>query len=195
MWMPACFLGLALPSMLSVQFLPRGTEADTWTAAGMTAGRVGEVVGESWGVRAGAAFWFMTLLCGFLVLAPSMASTADGVIRRWVDVFWTALPALRKLDPHKIRNVYFSVLCVYAVFGLFILMFVPQGELLTIAGMIYNYALGFSCLHTLAVNSFLLPRELRPGWFVRCAMLASATFFLIIAGLTTWTTLVKWGWL
>ena len=24
-WMPACFLGLALPSMLSVQFLPRGT--------------------------------------------------------------------------------------------------------------------------------------------------------------------------
>ena len=28
----------------------------------------------------------MTLFCGFLVLAPSAATTADGVLRRWVDV-------------------------------------------------------------------------------------------------------------
>src|SRR5690606_27348999 len=28
MWMPACFFGLALPSMLSVQFLPRGMRTD-----------------------------------------------------------------------------------------------------------------------------------------------------------------------
>ena len=29
-------------------------------------------------------------LCGFLVLAPTMATAADGIVRRWVDVFWTA---------------------------------------------------------------------------------------------------------
>ena len=52
MWMPACFFGLALPSMLSVQFLPRGTGGDTWTAAGMTAGRVGDAVSEAWGPNA-----------------------------------------------------------------------------------------------------------------------------------------------
>ena len=195
MWMPACFLGLALPSMLSVQFLRRGTEADTWTAAGMTAGNVGQKVGEAWGSGMGNLFWYLTLLCGFLVLAPSMASTADGFIRRWVDVFWTALPVLRKLDPHKIRNVYFVVLCTYAAFGLYVLAFVPQGELLTIAGMIYNYALGFSCFHTLTVNLKLLPPELRPGWFVQTAMVMAGTFFLLIAGLTTYTTLIKWGWL
>ena len=53
MWMPACFFGLALPSMLSVQFLPRGTRADDWTAAGMTADSVSEHVGAAWGSDAG----------------------------------------------------------------------------------------------------------------------------------------------
>ncbi|HEY4261797.1 MAG TPA: Nramp family divalent metal transporter, partial [Schlesneria sp.] len=46
LWMPACFLGLALPSMLSVQFLPRGTELkDKYQAAAMTADGVGNAVG------------------------------------------------------------------------------------------------------------------------------------------------------
>jgi hypothetical protein len=39
-WMPACFIGLALPAMLSVQFLPFGTQSDDWSMAVMTAGGV-----------------------------------------------------------------------------------------------------------------------------------------------------------
>jgi hypothetical protein len=196
MWMPACFFGLALPSMLSVQFLARGTRANEWTSAGMTANSVSEHVGTVWGSTLGNAFWFMTLFCGFLVLAPSMVSTADGVVRRWVDVFWTALPSLQKLETRAIRFVYFGVLCIYAGFGLFVLIFVPKpGNLIIFATMIYNYALGFSCLHTLAVNMTLLPRELRPGWFVRIAMVASAGFFLFVAVLTTYSKLVELGWI
>jgi hypothetical protein len=196
MWMPACFFGLALPSMLSVQFLPRGTRADSWTAAGMTANSVSEHVGAAWGSSLGGMFWFMTLFCGFLVLAPSMVSTVDGVVRRWVDVFWTAVPALQKLETRAIRLVYFSVLCIYASFGLCMLIFVPDpGNLLIFATMIYNYALGFSCLHTLAVNCFLLPRELRPGWFIRVALVSSAVFFLFVAFLTTYSKLLELKWL
>lgn len=196
MWMPACFFGLALPSMLSVQFLPRGTRADSWTAAGMTANSVSEHVGAAWGSTLGGMFWFMTLFCGFLVLAPSMVSTVDGVVRRWVDAFWTALPVLQRLETRAIRLVYFGVLCVYASFGLCMLIFVPDpGNLLIFATMIYNYALGFSCLHTLAVNSILLPRELRPGWFVRIALTASAVFFLFVAILTTYSKLIELKWI
>ncbi|MFP6765916.1 MAG: Nramp family divalent metal transporter, partial [Planctomycetaceae bacterium] len=45
-WMPACFLGLALPSMLSVQFLARGTTTDNkWEASVMTAGALRDAVG------------------------------------------------------------------------------------------------------------------------------------------------------
>ena len=66
-WMPACFIGLALPSMLSVQFLARGTRADEWAAAGMTADGVrSHVSSSSWGPSVGTAFWYMTLFCGFL---------------------------------------------------------------------------------------------------------------------------------
>jgi hypothetical protein len=207
-WMPACFIGLALPTMLSVEFLPRGTEADNWTAAAMTANAVRErVSGGSGGVqepasdhseasetegaanaasppaysRLGHAFWFMTLFCGFLVLAPSMASTVDGFVRRWVDVFWTASPSLREIDPKNIRYVYFTVLLAYACFGLVMLSLQEPTTLLTIATTIYNLALGFSCWHTLAVNVWLLPRELRPNWFVRLGMFVSGAFFIAIA--------------
>jgi hypothetical protein len=198
-WMPACFIGLALPSMLSAQFLPRGTEADEWTAAGLTAQSVSEHVAHGGGMIAGPLwgnlFWFLTLFCGFLVLAPTMASTADGVIRRWLDVLWTSSSRLRRIDPKHIGKLYFGVLCCYAVFGLIVLMFVPGRQLMKVATNIFNYALGFSCWHALAVNLVLLPRELRPGWFVRIALFLGGLFFILVSGLTTYTTLVDAGWL
>ena len=176
-WMPACFFGLALPSMLSVEFLPRGTEADNWTAAAMTAGAVQDAVGG----RIGAFCWFMTLFCGFLVLAPSMATSIDGIIRRWLDVFWTAMPAMRRIEPKDIRYVYFVMLCIYACFGLTMLSLEKPTTLLTIATTIFNFALGFSCWHALALNVILLPKELRPNWFIRVGLVLAGTFFWMTA--------------
>jgi hypothetical protein len=177
-WMPACFFGLALPSMLSVEFLLRGTEvADKWVAASMTAGAVQERVGG----QLGTFFWGMTLFCGFLVLAPSMATAADGIVRRWVDVFWTASKTLRRLDPKSIRYVYFSVLAIYAVFGMTMLSLEEPETLLVVATTIFNYALGFSCWHTLWLNLVLLPKRLRPNWFIRISLFLAGSFFLMIA--------------
>jgi len=179
LWMPACFLGIALPSMLSVQFLPKGTIlSDKWLAAGMTAQGVSDAVGGSWG----PLFWYLTLFCGFLVLGTSMASTADGVLRRWVDVFWTTLPWLRKWDTRHIGRLYFGVLCVYLAFGLVMLTLVPGDKLLVAAtGILYNYALGFSCFHVLIVNSVLLPKELQPGWGRKLCLALAGCFFMAAA--------------
>lgn len=184
-WMPACFLGIALPSMLSVQFLPRGTEVSEWVAAGMTADGVRAHVGADWGLLSGQIFWYMIMLCGFLVLAPSMASSADGVVRRWVDVFWTSSPRLRKIDPGNIRWVYFAILSAYAVFGLIMLSVAPPLGLLKFAANIFNYALGFSCFHTLAINLTLLPPQLRPGWTIRIGLCCAGLFFSSLAVVTT----------
>lgn len=187
-WMPACFLGIALPSMLSVQFLPRGLQLeDKWLAAGMTADGVAQAVGGAWG----PSFWYLTLFCGFLVLGTSMASTADGVLRRWVDVFWTASARLRTWDPRHIGRLYFGVLCVYAALGLLMLTVLNGDRLLVWSTMIYNYALGFSCWHTLVVNLTLLPRELRPNWFARIGLLLAGVYFSAIAILSTLNQL---GW-
>jgi hypothetical protein len=169
--------------MLSVQFLPRGTNlSDKWLVASMTAGSVRDVVGTSWG----QTFWYLTLFCGFLILASSMVTTADGVLRRWVDVFWTAIPFVRNWDPRHIGKLYFGVLCAYMLVGLAMLLLVRGDVLLTTAtGMMYNYALGFSCLHTLVINTTLLPRELRPRLWQRVALVLGACFFLTIGVLAT----------
>ncbi len=183
-WMPACFLGMALPSMLSVQFLPRGTVASDWYAAGMTADGVRSTVTESWGVTAGSIMWYSTLLCGFLVLAPTMATSADGAIRRWVDVIWTSSRRLRTLDPKHIRGVYFGVLLGYMALGLVMLSTGKPLGLLTTATTIMNFALGFSCFHTLVINVTLLPHDLRPGWFSRLGLFAGGVFFSVLAVIT-----------
>ena len=95
-WMPACFIGLALPAVLSVQFLPFGTQSDDWTMAVMTAGGVRDNVVLASNSALGNFCWFMTIFCGFLVLAPTVSTTADGIIRRWVDVFWTSSRRMRR---------------------------------------------------------------------------------------------------
>ncbi len=180
-WMPACFVGVALPSMLSVQFLPRGTEAGDWVAAGMTADGLRNAVGPQFG----QLFWLATLFCGFLVLAPSAVTTVDGALRRWVDLCWTAVPWMHRLDPHRIRWLYFGAVCAYATFGLTALTLWNPLDLLKWAANIYNAALGFSCFHVLAVNTILLPREIRPGWFIRIALVIGGLFFMALSLVAT----------
>ena len=188
-WLPACFIGLALPSMLSVQFLERGkVPADKWQAAAMTADSVRDVVGGSFGPM----FWYLTLFCGFLILGSSMVTTADGVLRRWVDVFWTASRRLQTWDPKDIGLLYFGVLFCYVLIGLVMLLLVRGDTLLvTATGMMYNYALGVSCLHTLVVNTTLLPPELRPRLWQRVSLVLGSIFFLSIGGLATAAELPK----
>jgi hypothetical protein len=180
-WMPACFVGVALPCMLSVQFLPRNTVAEDWVAAGMTAEGLRDAAGPEWG----QFFWVGILFCGFLVLAPNVTTTADGVLRRWVDVCWTAVPRIRKWNPHRIRYLYFVALCCYASFGLVTLTLWNPVQLLKWAGNIYNAALGFSCFHVLAVNLILLPRELRPNWFLRIGLVLAGLFFSALSVIAT----------
>ena len=184
-WMPACFVGVALPSMLSVQFLPRGTQAKDWVAAGMTADGLRDAVGPTFG----QFFWLMTLFCGFLVLAPAAVTTFDGAIRRWVDLCWTGIPFVRRWDPHRIRWLYFAAVCGYAVFGIIALSFANPKQLLVWATSIYNAALGVSCFHVLAVNLILLPRELRPNWFIRIGLVIGGIFFTTLAVIATLNTL------
>jgi len=188
-WMPACFLGMALPSMLSVQFLRRGTEVSQWYAAGMTANGVENAVATAWGSLAGSTMWYMTLMCGFLVLAPAMATSADGIIRRWVDVVWTSSRVLRSWDPKHIKTLYFGVLIAYMALGLILLSTSTPLALLTIATNIMNFALGFSCFHTLVINLTLLPKPLRPGWFACVGMATAGVFFFALAGISATETL------
>ncbi len=207
-WLPACLIGVALPSMLSIEFLKRGTEAGDWNSAVMTAEGVrdhvtnppsGVFVTESGlapylsGPRWGNLFWALTLLCGFLVLTTTLITTIDGLIRRWVDVFWTASPRLREVAPENIRYVYFGVLMTYIVFGITMLWLNKPAQLITWATLGFNFALGFSCWHTLVINKVLLPKPLRPGIVPTVGLILGGTFFWILGIVAVLDQLQKIG--
>lgn len=195
-WLPACFVGIALPSILSVEFLQRGASGGDWNLAAMTAEGVekaianpaDDVLASQLGFAsllanptAGRTFFVLVLLCGFIVLITSGLSTADGFTRRWVDLIWVALPWLRRMDTKAVKYVYFSVLMFYGVIGLTMLL-LPQapGMVTKLATTGYNFALGFSSWHTLAANMILLPRELRPRWWTRILLVIGGAFFAFL---------------
>jgi len=193
-WMGACLIGVSLPSILSVEFLPRGTDASEWNLAALTAGGVqaqvtnppagvlahdpplaGVISGSQWG----KFFWGATLFCGFLVLITSQTTTMDGFTRRWVDVTWTSVPALRKLETDKVKYVYFALLLALTFLGLIIIWITNKpGMVFKVATTGYNFALAFSAWHTIFVNTVLLPKELRPGWGQRIGLVLAGCFFL-----------------
>ena len=188
-WLPSCFVGIALPAMLSIQFLTyaEADQGDSWTMAVMTAEGVKNTVTSQSGAGLGSFCWFMTIFCGFLVLAPTMSSSADGIIRRWVDAFWTASAKLREMDPKQIKVVYLRVLVCYAIFGCFALMLDP-GKLIQYATMFFNIALGISCWHTVAINCTLLPQQLRPNLFIRSALILAGCYFFMLGTLAVLKT-------
>jgi hypothetical protein len=187
LWTPAAFIGLALPSMLSVEFLQRGTTANSWVLSGMTADGVMNRIGGT----LGSFCWYMILFCGFLALLPNSTTNADGFMRRWVDVFWSSTKSMRKIDPRKIGIIYFGILIGYFVIAAVFLSIASPRWLIIVYGNLGNLALGVSCWHALYVNTTLLPEKLKPGLWSRIGLFLAGAYFLTLAILTLLITM-KW---
>lgn len=135
-WVIGCILGVGIPSLVSYHFV-QGQKVTNNNVAAMTAQGIQSATGNSF-------FLYATLACGFLVLFPSQMSTIDGLIRRWTDAIWTSSPRLRRLDPDKIGYVYYSILLCYMIWGLLMLVVLPQPlTLVKVSGLLLNFALGF----------------------------------------------------
>jgi hypothetical protein len=146
--------------------------------------------------RHGPVFWYLTLLCGLLILAPTQASQMDGMCRRWTDVIWTGSRRLRRLEGNQVKYVYYTILVLYGAWGLVALRLTPNPLALAIAsGVMMNFALAFSALHTLYVLMALLPRDLRPGWLIRTGLVCCAAFYAGISGIAfhqQWPRIAAW---
>jgi hypothetical protein len=174
-WMMASFIGMALPCMLSLQFIRNATVAGDRVAA-MTAEGISQRYPEY-----GNLFWVLTLLCGFLVLAPGQISVGDQIARRWTDIFWTASSRLQRLGGTRVKYVYYSILSLYALWGLFVLWRLPALDIAKIGAVLGNVALGFSALHALYANRVLLPKPLQPHWLLQIGVLLCGVFFIGIS--------------
>jgi hypothetical protein len=174
-WMTASFVGMALPCMLSLQFIRNATVAGDRVAA-MTAEGIALKYPEY-----GGLFWTLTLLCGFLVLAPGQVSVGDQIARRWTDIIWTASSRAKQFSGTHVKYLYYGILSVYAVWGLLVLWRLPALDIAKIGAVLGNVALGFSALHALYANRALLPKQLQPHWVLQIGVVCCGIFFIGIS--------------
>ena len=117
-WFVGCVLGVAIPALISMQYLRPEFLAGKRFQGDEIAAKTAEALRSYTGHP---AFWFMTLLCGFLVMAPNQITAADGLVRRWTELLWTGNRKLHRLEGSKVRFVYFCLLAGYLVWGMLIL--------------------------------------------------------------------------
>jgi hypothetical protein len=171
----ANFIGMALPCVLALEFIRHSTVRDhgvaAMTAEGM-AGRYPSLHG---------LFWVLTLLCGFVILAPGQVTVCDMIARRWTDIIWTGTRWARRLPEHGVVYIYYSILALYALGGLVALSLFDPFQIAKLAAVPMNVALGVSALHALYVNRSLMPRELRPSWLLQIGTVLCGLFFIGIS--------------
>jgi hypothetical protein len=174
-WMVCSFLGMALPCMLSLEFIRNATVEGNRVAALAAQGMAERYPGS------GGLFWTLTLLCGFMVLAPGQVSVGDQIARRWTDIVWSASSWAKRFEGAQVKYVYYGILALYALWGLVTLGLYNPLDIAKIGAVLGNLGLGVTSLHSLYVNQVLLPRELRPSLFLQCGTAACGLFFLAIS--------------
>ena len=172
-WFGGCIIGMALPSMLSLEYIA-GAEVEGHAAAAMTARGLADTSGE--------IFWFLTLLCGFIVLFPGHVSETDNIVRRWTELIWTGSRRVRHLEGNQVKFIYYTIMALYFLWGLIALRLTPDPLFLAIlTGALRNLGMCATALHALYVNRKLLPEPLRPPWLMQASQVACFLFFLGIS--------------
>src|SRR3712207_8499013 len=51
-------------------------------------------------------------------LFPGQILAGEIIARRWTDIIWTASLRARRLEGHQVKYVYYTILLIYALWGL-----------------------------------------------------------------------------
>jgi hypothetical protein len=173
-WMGCCLLGMALPCMMSLEFI-RNVPVEGNRAAAMTAVGLADHMPDYRGL-----IWPFMLMISFLVLAPNAVFSGEQIARRWTDVIWTISPHAKRLEGGQVRLIYYGILGVYGVWGLIALAMFDPLEIAVIGAVLQNVALGCAALHTLYVNRTLLPKELQPNLLMQFGLVFCSLFFITV---------------
>lgn len=192
-WAPGCFMGMALPALLSLEFAPHsaliGAKLD-WAQSLITADGIRHA--PQFSVATGKILWIITVFVGLLVMLPSQMSVVDDFSRRWTDILWSGSRRIRqKFSDKHVKHIYYSILFTYVLWTavcayLFSTYGTPKLMTLVIANL-NNLAIGLTSFHLLWVNCTLLPPEVRPRWYHRAGVIACGVFYLGMAGLVFMT--------
>jgi hypothetical protein len=162
-------LGMVLPALLYVTFLPRGTDIQ---GLGISAALASAVTG-----RAGAAIGIVIAFLGAWILFKTQLDNLEGMVRAITDILWTGSRQVRAWRGGDVRAVYYSVLAALVVWGMIALSLAQPIVLLKIGANVAGAVFVVAAPHLLYVNTCLLPEHVRPPMWRRVALVAMTVFY------------------
>jgi hypothetical protein len=162
-------LGMALPALLYVTFLPHGTDI---RGLGISAALASGI-----GAQAGPLLAGVIALLGAWLLFKTQLDLLEGMVRAVTDILWTGSRRIRAWRGGDVRAVYYAVLAAVVLWGVFALRIAQPIVLLQLAANVAGVVFVVASLHLLYVNTRLLPRELRPPPWRRAALVGMAVFY------------------
>ena len=162
-------LGMVLPALLYVTFLPRGTNIQ---GLGISAA-LAAAVGAQTGPVLGGVIAFL----GAWILFKTQLDSVEGMARAITDILWTGSDRVRAWRGGDVRAVYYGVLGVIVVWGIFALRLAQPIMLLQIGANIAGVIFIIASLHLLYVNTRLLPPHVRPPLWRRAMLIVMALFY------------------
>ena len=162
-------LGMTLPALLYVTYVPSGTEI---RGLGIAA-----TLAQAVGTREGAFFAGVIAFLGVWILFKTQLDILEGMVRAITDILWTGSKRMRAWRGGDVRIVYYAVLTVVVLWGIVALRLAQPITLIMIGANMAGVVFVISACHLLYVNTTLLPPELRPSWPRRLALVALALFY------------------
>ena len=162
-------LGMALPALLYVTFLPRGTDI---RGLGISA-----ALAQSIGVAAGPLLAGAIAFLGAWTLFKTQLDVLEGMVRAITDMLWTGSRRVRAWRGGDVRAVYYAVLGVVVLWGIVALRLAQPIILLQLGANVAGVVFVIASVHLLYINTRLLPRELRPPPWRRIGLVVMALFY------------------
>jgi hypothetical protein len=178
-------LGMTLPALLYVTFVPAGSDI---RGLGIAA-----ALAQAVATQKGAIFGGAIAILGVWILFKTQLDILEGMTRAITDILWTGSKRIRAWRGGDVRVVYYAVLTVVTLWGIVALRMTQPIVLLALGANMAGIVFIISSLHLLYVNTRLLPVELRPPMWRRLALVALSLFYGFF--LTLWvTSLVTKSW-
>jgi len=162
-------MGMTLPALLYVTFLPVGTNLSGLGIAAALANSVGDKVGPS--VAIAIAF------LGAWILFKTQLDNIEAMVRSITDILWTGSSRVRAWRGGDVRAVYYGVLAAVVIWGIIALRLAQPFILLQIGANVAGVVFIIASIHLLYINTRLLPVELRPPLWRRVALVLMSLFY------------------
>ena len=176
-------LGMALPALLYVTFVPAGSDI---RGLGIAA-----ALAEAVATQKGAMFGGMIAILGVWLLFKTQLDILEAMTRGVTDILWAGSARIRAWRGGDVRVVYYSVLAVISVWGIIALRLTQPIVLLVLSANMAGIVFIISSIHLLYVNTRLLPVALRPPMWRRIALVALALFYGFFLTMWLWSAVVK----